>query len=167
MKTKARKAYEKQMPRWEMLLRDRIANEKQLLEQWKCELADALEWAERENMAEHNEKDLRCTEENLAFIRESIHAQKHLIQFLKNGLPQRRLDGVMARCPHCGAKKGQTVGFRTKDGWIMFVPSALTAYDYKDEGVVIAQCCKCGASIKLDNQKYTVQDAIDAWNRRA
>ena len=160
MKTEARKAYEKQMPRWEMLLRDRIANEKQLLGQWKCELADALEWAERENMAEHNEKDLRCTEENLAFIREAIRAQKHLIQFLRNGLPRHRPAGVMAKCPYCGTKHWEYVMV----GSYPFVPALYTEED-KYEGVVVAGCRKCGARIKRWGTS-DVQDAIDLWNRR-
>ena len=162
MKTEARKAYESKMPRWEMVLRDRLWVERRELKVQKvalqvCLMSDSCNNREREKVYKDHVKLLRA----------AIKAQKHLIQILKNGLPQRRPDGVMARCPRCGAKKGQTVGVRIKDGWIMFVPSALTAYDYKDEGVVVAQCCKCGASIKLDNKKYTVQDAIDAWNRRA
>ena len=161
MKTEARKAYEKQMPRWEMLLRDRITNEKQLLELWKCQLADALE------LAEHNEKDLRCTEENLAFIRESIHAQKHLIQFLKNGLPRHRPAGVMAKCPFCGAKQSDSLTLKNGKGEGVTVKALYALEDVFDDFMAVG-CRNCGARIaypKYDDT--TIQDLIDVWNRRA
>ena len=166
MKTEARKAYESKMPLSEVFLREEIQQQKHYLMLCKKMLAN---W---NDLATGDPKGLTYRDANyiasqINDLLDSIKAHKRVLQVLKNGLPQRRPKGVMAKCPRCGAKKGQTVDVRTKDGWLVLATPALTAYDYKDEGVVVAQCCKCGASIKLDNKKYTVQDAIDAWNRRA
>lgn len=160
MKTESRKAYEKQMPRWEMVLRDRLWSERYELKEQK----DTLQFYLESDSYDKRKKEYK---DNVALQRAAIKAQKHLIQTLKNGLPQRRPKGVMAKCPFCGAKQWQRAKLGLKGGWFIAEVPALWAFDNKDDGVVIAKCVRCGAMFKMYNQKHSIQDAIEAWNRRA
>ena len=158
MKTEARKAYEKQMPRWEMVLRDRLWVE-------RCELKvqkGMLQFCLMSDSCNNREKEYK---DNVKLLRAAIKAEKHIIQILKNGLPQRRPAGVMAKCPFCGAKQWQAKW--VKADFLSAKVPALWAFELKDTGVVVAKCARCGAMFKMYNQKHSIQDAIEAWNRRA
>lgn len=166
MTTEARKAYEHNMPRWEMVLRDRLKNERKILRGWKEDLRQNHELLQYERRAGISEDRMRLFKENISWVMDIIRAQKHIIQILKNDLPQRRPKGVMAKCPFCGAKQWQRERLGLKGGWFIAEVPALWAFDNKDDGIVVAKCARCGAMFKMHNQKHSIQDAIDAWNRR-
>lgn len=166
MKTEARKAYEKQMPLSEVFLREELQQQKHYLMLCKKMLANWNDLA-TSDFKGLTYRDAKYIASQINDLLDSIKAHKRVLYVLKNGLPQRRPKGVMARCPFCGAKQWQREKVGLKGGWFTAEVPALWAFDNKGDGVVIAKCARCGAMFKMYNQKHSIQDAIDAWNRRA
>lgn len=164
MKTEARRAYEKQAPKWEKVLRDRLKHEKRILAMWKNELRQNRKILRFEKEAGISEERERLFNNNISWIRDVINAQKHLVQVLKDGLPQRRPAGVMAKCPFCGATQKDVVTKVMFEGTVEVVP-ALDAHCNDVFKAVTAECLNCGHRIDKWHTE-DVQKVIDIWNRR-
>lgn len=162
MKTEARKAYEKQMPLSEIFLREEIQQQKHylMLSKKMIENWNALKTGPFKGLTWRDADYINGRINNLL---DDIKAHKRLIQILKNGLPQRRPKGVMAKCPFCGTKHWERIVIGPNTNRCII--HLLYADEDKHEGVVVAGCRKCGAHIKRWDTSE-VQDVIDLWNRR-
>lgn len=165
MKTEARKAYEKQMPCSEMLIRREIDRAKRGIKYSKVWLS-RYEWSLRSDHTFTSE-DVQYVEKCIGRCLRTIKGYKSLIQTLKNGLPQRRPKGVMAKCPFCGAKQNDALTLKNGKGEGVTVKSLYALEDVFDEFMAVG-CRNCGARIAYPKYDDTaIQDLIDVWNRRA